>query len=399
MTTVPPEQRKALERLQGIWENYAKDDPLWAIISTPGKMGGKWDLTEFLQTGQHEIDQLFETLSSNDIEFERSSALDFGCGVGRLTQALARNFESVCGVDISPTMIENAKRLNQYPEKCTYDVNARQDLKLFEDNRFCFVYSHIVLQHMLPDLARNYLAEFSRILKPGGLLIFQLPSLFKNEEGLPPAAWITSIQSAQQKLSWPSSSHATVAVSVQNRSPVLWKCHLRQPIMLGNHWLDEGGQMIRLDDGRAMLPSSVEPGEKVELLLDIKTPPTPGSYTLELDLVQEGVAWFKDKGAQTLQLPVEILGQIVEAPVSPNDADIRSAENLQDAPAPAKEVFEGFSMHCLPRHEVVEFLYGHGMRLEFIAPSDSAGPGYQSYFYFARAVRRPTASNSASVAS
>ena len=57
MTNTAKDQGEVLERLQNVWETHAKDDPLWAIISTPGKMGGKWDLNEFLQTGRHEIDQ------------------------------------------------------------------------------------------------------------------------------------------------------------------------------------------------------------------------------------------------------------------------------------------------------------------------------------------------------
>jgi SAM-dependent methyltransferase len=399
MTNTAKDQGEVLERLQNVWETHAKDDPLWAIISTPGKMGGKWDLNEFLQTGRHEIDQLLETLSSNDIEFERSSALDFGCGVGRLTQALARSFESVCGVDISPTMIENARNLNQYQEKCTYHLNARPDLRLFEDDRFSFVYSNIVLQHMEPEVAKNYLAEFGRILKPGGLVIFQLPSQFKNEKGLPAAAYSTSIHCPEQKLSWLSSSRATLAVSVQNTSPVLWPCEPGQPIMLGNHWLDEAGQMIRQDDGRAVLPQVVRPGETVGLTLDVKTPPAAGRYTIELDLVQEGIAWFKNRGAQTLRLPVEILPRAAEEPMAPSDADIRPPGNLGDAPPAVEEAFEGFSMHYIPRREVVALLHQHGMQLEFIVPTDVGGPGYPGYFYFARAVKAPRADEHSSLSS
>lgn len=357
MTNTANDQGKILERLQNVWEIHAKDDPFWAIISTPGKMGGKWDLNEFLQTGRHEIDQLLETLSSNDIEFERSSALDFGCGVGRLTQALARYFESVCGVDISPTMIENARTLNQYREKCTYHLNARADLRLFEDDQFSFIYSSIVLQHMEPDVARSYLAEFGRILKPGGLLIFQLPSSLRNQEGLPVGAWVSSIQCAEQKFSWLSSSRETVTVSVQNLSPVSWQSEQQRLIMLGNHWLDETGKMIRRDDGRAMLPHLVRPGEKIELTLEVKTPPMVGWYTLELDLVQECVTWFGEKGAQTLRLPVEILARTAEAQIAPSVAETRVAESSSNVPSPAREAFEGFSMHCIPRHEVVSFLY------------------------------------------
>lgn len=389
MTNIAQDQGKELDRLRDVWETHAKDDPLWAILSDPEKMGGKWDLDEFLQTGLDDIDQLFETLSSNDIEFERSSALDFGCGVGRLTQALARSFESVCGVDISPTMVENARSLNRYGDKCTYRVNVRPDLRLFEDDRFSFVYSSIVLQHIEPEVAKKYLAEFGRILKPGGLVVFQLPSQFKTEKCLPAAAYSTSIQCAEQNLSWLPSSRATLAVSVRNSSPVPWPCEPDQPIVLGNHWLDEAGGMIRQDDGRAMLPRVVLPGETVDLTLDVNTPAVAGRYTLELDLVQEGIAWFKSKGAQTLRLPVEILSRAAEAPMSPSDADIRTAGILGDAPPAIKESLEGSGMYYIPRPEVVALLHQNGMRLEFIIPAENGGPSYPGYFYFARAVKAP----------
>ena len=33
--------------LQSTWEDLAKQDPLWAILSVPAKKGGKWNLEEF----------------------------------------------------------------------------------------------------------------------------------------------------------------------------------------------------------------------------------------------------------------------------------------------------------------------------------------------------------------
>ncbi len=44
-------------------------------------------------------------------------ALDFGCGVGRLTQALADYFNEVAGVDVSPTMVNKALEYNKKPTK------------------------------------------------------------------------------------------------------------------------------------------------------------------------------------------------------------------------------------------------------------------------------------------
>jgi ubiquinone/menaquinone biosynthesis C-methylase UbiE len=93
-----------------------------------------------------------------------------------LTQALARHFDEVCGVDISPSMIEAAQRYNRYGARCRYYLNAADHLGLFPDGEFDFIYTNIVLQHMAPRYAKNYIAEFIRVLRPGGLLIFQLPS-------------------------------------------------------------------------------------------------------------------------------------------------------------------------------------------------------------------------------
>ena len=48
-------------------------------------------------------------------------------------------------------------------------------LRLFPDQHFDFIYSHITLQHIEPKLSARYIREFVRVLAPGGVLIFQLP--------------------------------------------------------------------------------------------------------------------------------------------------------------------------------------------------------------------------------
>ena len=49
-------------------------------------------------------------------------------------------------------------------------------LRIFDSDSFAFVYSSIVLQHLEPRYQKRYLSEFIRVLAPGGLLVFQLPS-------------------------------------------------------------------------------------------------------------------------------------------------------------------------------------------------------------------------------
>jgi SAM-dependent methyltransferase len=106
----------------------------------------------------------------------RRSALDFGCGIGRLTQALAGHFEQVYGVDISPKMIELARQHNRRGARCEYRCNPVTNLGEFETGSIDMIYSWITLQHMQPRHARRYMREFLRVLAPGGLLLFQYPS-------------------------------------------------------------------------------------------------------------------------------------------------------------------------------------------------------------------------------
>lgn len=165
----------------------ANMDPLWAILYHPDKRFGKWDITEFFLTGEREIEAVMKSCTQLVTPLTRELALDFGCGVGRLTRALARYFRRCCGVDIAEGMIAKAKELNQSIPNCDFIVNTREDLKIFPDDCFDMIYSNIVLQH-LPGWrsVQAYLAEFTRTLKRRGLLVFQLPSYIPLRQRLQP---------------------------------------------------------------------------------------------------------------------------------------------------------------------------------------------------------------------
>lgn len=156
------------------WEDLAASDPLWAILSTPNKKNGRWDIKEFFQRGEVEIAGAFSRIAGLPLQTER--ALDFGCGVGRLTRALSPRFSQCVGVDISRETIEQARRLNADLSNCRFIVNTAQDLRCLEPG-FDFIYTSNVLQHLVhEDSITGYSAEFLRLLGPGGLLVFQVPS-------------------------------------------------------------------------------------------------------------------------------------------------------------------------------------------------------------------------------
>lgn len=172
--------RRDLKAVRDTWDHLGRRDPYWAVLTNPGKEGGRWDPEEFFATGRREIEELLDAVGH--LLPARRRALDFGCGVGRLSQALAEHFDRVDGVDVAPSMVALAEEhaaAGRSParatERCTFHLNQRSDLRLFEDGTFDLVYSNITLQHMETALAKLYLDEMLRVLVPGGTAVFQLP--------------------------------------------------------------------------------------------------------------------------------------------------------------------------------------------------------------------------------
>jgi ubiquinone/menaquinone biosynthesis C-methylase UbiE len=159
------------------WEELGTLDPLWAVATDPSRKFRRWVDQEFFQTGQHVVDEVLERARRLGYPAVYGSALDFGCGVGRLTRALATRFERCEGVDIATSMVATAERLNSDRPNCRFSLNTGVDLRRFGDRSFDLVISIIVLQH-LPRTAdmESYVHEFVRVLRPGGLLVFQVPS-------------------------------------------------------------------------------------------------------------------------------------------------------------------------------------------------------------------------------
>ena len=68
---------------------------------------------------------------------------------------------------------------------------------------------------------------------------------------------------------------------------------------LSYHLLSAAGQILQHDNGRTWLAQPLAPGQSVSLDLAVEAPLEAGRYRLEIDLVWEGVMWFKDVGNLT----------------------------------------------------------------------------------------------------
>ena len=172
-----PEPDRDLQRLRRDWEALGAADPLWAVYVADERSGGRWQVDAFLRTGQCEVE---ESWRQHDrilgfVPPEDGVALDFGCGVGRLSSALADRMGRVAGIDISEPMLRTARDVipSSAAPRVSLILSSSPRIPL-ADGSVDLVYSSLVLQHMPEVLARGYLREFSRVLRPGGTAIIQV---------------------------------------------------------------------------------------------------------------------------------------------------------------------------------------------------------------------------------
>jgi SAM-dependent methyltransferase len=369
-----------LDTLQRAWSDLARKDAMWAVLTGPLGATRSWNQDAFFRTGVEEIAFVLDHVALLGVGLRPGRALDFGCGPGRLTQAMAARFERVDGVDIAPGMIERANALNKAGERCVYHLNGAADLRLFGDATFDFVYSNITLQHMEPRLSRSYIAEFARVTRPGGVIVFQLPSepvAVDRPRTRQAAALSTAdcraIITAPRALRCAPGAVLPLRIMIRNAGREVWCASDRSDdgryaVRLGNHWRNRFGFMRQFDDLRTGLAFDVAPGESVEVGINPVAPSKPGVHILEFDLVQEYVRWFAEAGSRRTRMRVTV------------DPSLPSGE-VQGLP-PLIE------MHGIARPEVETLIARLGCMLVAAYPDDAPGPGWTSFRYV---VQKPAA--------
>ena len=106
----------------------------------------------------------------------------------------------------------------------------------------------------------------------------------------------------------------TLTVKVKNVGNAPWPAHGRSgdgfyQVNLGDIWFDNQDKRVEKHPYvRSALPGDVKPGDEVEVPLTITAPSAPGDYTLQIDLVQEMVSWFAEKGSSAPKFKVKVGG-------------------------------------------------------------------------------------------
>ena len=80
---------------------------------------------------------------------------------------------------------------------------------------------------------------------------------------------------------------------LKNNGKQIYSSRFNNPVFLSYHWFDSEGSIVQYDGIRTKLPCDMYPGDTMEFEIQIEILDSPGKYILEIDLVQEGVSWFK----------------------------------------------------------------------------------------------------------
>ena len=106
----------------------------------------------------------------------------------------------------------------------------------------------------------------------------------------------------------------TLSVPVTNTGVTTWNAGGPNPIALAYHWHDAAGATVVWDGGRSPLAADLAPGATTTVSARVVAPDRPGSYTLTLDLVREGIGWFASLGPSTpYRAPVAVAIPVVGA--------------------------------------------------------------------------------------
>lgn len=155
------------------WEYYGKNDPYFGVITHEEYRSKNLDesrMQAFFEAGTKHVDEVVGIVKDHICkDFAPEKVLDFGCGVGRLVVPFARKYEYVVGVDVSPSMLSEAKRNCDRFNLTNVNFVISDDSLQNISEKFDFIHSYIVFQHIPSNRGNMLFLRLLDALKPGGV--------------------------------------------------------------------------------------------------------------------------------------------------------------------------------------------------------------------------------------
>jgi SAM-dependent methyltransferase len=173
----------SIKQMRDLWNSMNRKSK-FGYISFLQK-GHEWDSAEFHLTGIRFVEQMCRRFQDyGTVKLDRANVLEIGCGVGRFLKPLACRFKQVYGVDISKRMLNSARKYCVGIPNIEYHLNDGRTLKEFQNDSLDYCVSAGVFQHIIEfEVILSYIKEALRILRPGGLFLFQFEGNRSSKNG------------------------------------------------------------------------------------------------------------------------------------------------------------------------------------------------------------------------
>jgi SAM-dependent methyltransferase len=169
--------KQCIAKTKATWSQLGAVKPHFSVLTDaqflPENLAG--NLETFWQSGEGECERIDRTLEKySGASAREMKAVEYGCGVGRVTMALARRFAHVDAYDVSGEHLGLAQQraselgiTNVAFHQCAPDIRKLEPCD--------FLYSRIVFQHNPPPIIAHLIRMSLRALRPQGIAMFQVP--------------------------------------------------------------------------------------------------------------------------------------------------------------------------------------------------------------------------------
>jgi SAM-dependent methyltransferase len=160
-------EKLLLDRLTW-WRDYA---PRYGPAMMDRALGSDDDWDRIRANGRKELDR---ALAASEMRTgSERTVLEIGCGLGRLTFALADHFGAVLGLDVSPDLIRRARAANNRPN-VSFEVTDGHRIRPEQAREWDCVFSYEVFHYVERATLDQYFRDVHALLVPRGQFVFEV---------------------------------------------------------------------------------------------------------------------------------------------------------------------------------------------------------------------------------
>jgi SAM-dependent methyltransferase len=235
------------------WEEWGRRDPYFGVLTDPKFR--RCALTErarqeFFDSGESHVHHVLATIRKHlDPQFSPSAVLDFGCGVGRLLVPFGKIAAEVVGLDVSPSMLHEARRNCDERQLRNVRLLPSDDTLSALTGSFDLIHSCIVFQHIPVERGRDILGRILQHLRPGGVAAVQLTYSkmhYAATNGIAPPAPPSPPSVSSSEASVPlaaAGSDPEIQMNSYNMNEVLFLMQVRGVARFVTEFTDHGGEL------------------------------------------------------------------------------------------------------------------------------------------------------------